>query len=164
MATPTNLPASQTTGNVLTAAYVNDLRGAFRILQVKTMETATLVTNSTTTFVGSGLTLSITPQETSSKILIFSVSSIAKTAGNLANAVNLRMRRGSTVLTSQTAVLYTGTTIIQVGTSPMIYLDSPNTTSATTYDVQFANFTAAAQAEHNANGSASTLVLMEVSA
>ena len=164
MATPTNLPASQTTGNVLTAAYVNDLRGAFRILQVKTMETATLVTNSTTTFVGSGLTLSITPQETSSKILIFSVSSIAKTAGNLANAVNLRMRRGTTVLTSQTAVLYTGTTIIQVGTSPMIYLDSPNTTSATTYDVQFANFTAAAQAEHNANGSASTLVLMEVSA
>jgi hypothetical protein len=164
MATPTNLPASQTTGNVLTAAYVNELRGAFRILQVKTMETATLVTNSTTTFVGSGLTLSITPQETSSKILIFSVSSIAKTAGNLANAVNLRMRRGTTVLTSQTAVLYTGTTIIQVGTSPMIYLDSPNTTSATTYDVQFANFTAAAQAEHNANGSASTLVLMEVSA
>ena len=164
MATPTNLPASQTTGNVLTAAYVNDLRGAFRILQVKTMETATLVTNSTTTFVGSGLTLSITPQETSSKILIFSVSSIAKTAGNVSNAVNLRMRRGSTVLTSQTAVLFTGTALIQVGTSPMIYLDSPNTTSATTYDVQFANFTAAAQAEHNANGSASTLVLMEVSA
>jgi hypothetical protein len=164
MATPTNLPASQTTGNVLTAAYVNDLRGAFRILQVKTMETATLVTNSTTTFVGSGLTLSITPQETSSKILIFSVSSIAKTAGNVSNAVNLRMRRGSTVLTSQTAVLFTGTALIQVGTSPMIYLDSPNTTSATTYDVQFANFTAAAQVEHNANGSASTLVLMEVSA
>ena len=164
MATPTNLPASQTTGNVLTAAYVNDLRGAFRILQVVHMETATLATNSTTTFAASGLTLSITPQATSSKILIFSVSSIAKTAGNLANAVNLRMRRGSTVLTSQTAVLYTGTTIIQVGTSPMIYLDSPNTTSATTYDVQFANFTAAAQAEHNANGSASTLVLMEVSA
>jgi len=164
MATPTNLPASQTTGNVLTAAYVNDLRGAFRILQVVSFETASLVTNATTTFVASGLTLSITPQATSSKILIFTVSSIAKTAGNLANAVNLRMRRGSTVLTSQTAVLYTGTTLIQVGTSPMIYLDSPNTTSATTYDVQFANFTAAAQVEHNANGSASTIVLMEISA
>lgn len=164
MATPTNLPAVEVSNTTLPAAWLNDLRGAFRILQVVHMETATLVTSSSTTFIGSGLTLSITPQATSSKILIFSVSSIAKTAGNLANGVNLRMRRGSTVLTSQTAVLYTGTTIIQVGTSPMIYLDSPNTTSATTYDVQFANFTAAAQAEHNANGSASTLVLMEVSA
>ncbi len=164
MATPTNLPASFTTGAVLTAAQMNDLRGAFRILQVVSFETATLVTSSSTTFVGSGLTLSITPQSTSSKILIMTVSSIAKTAGNVSNAVNLRMRRGTTVLTSQTAVLFTGTALIQVGTSPMIYLDSPNTTSATTYDVQFANFTAAAQAEHNANGSASSIVLMEVSA
>lgn len=164
MATPTNLPSSFSVGQTLTAAQVNGLRGAFRILQVVHMETATLVTSSSTTFVGSGLTLSITPQSATSKILIMSVSSIAKTAGNLANGVNLRMRRGSTVLTSQTAVLYTGTTVIQVGTSPMMYLDSPNTTSATTYDVQFANFTAAAQAEHNANGSASSLILMEVSA
>ena len=164
MATPTNLPSSFTSGDGLTAANMNNLRGAFRILQVLHMETATLATNSTTTFAASGLTLSITPQATSSKILIYSVSSIAKTAGNLANAVNLRMRRGSTVLTSQTAVLYTGTTVIQVGTSPMIYLDSPNTTSTVTYDVQFANFTGAAQVEHNANGSASSIVLMEVSA
>ena len=164
MATPTNLPASFTDGNDLPASELNALRGAFRILQVVSFETATLVTNSTTTFVASGLTLSITPQATSSKILIFTVSSIAKTAGNVSNGVNLRMRRGSTVLTSQTAVLFTGTALIQVGTSPMIYLDSPNTTSATTYDVQFANFAAAAQAEHNANGSASTIVLMEVSA
>jgi len=43
-------------------------------------------------------------------------------------------------------------------------LDSPNTTSATTYDVQFANFTAAAAADHNANNSTSSLVLMEISA
>jgi hypothetical protein len=164
MATPTNLPASFTTGAILTAAQMNDLRGAFRILQVLHMETATLATNSTTTFAASGLTISITPQATSSKILIFSVSSIAKTAGNIANGVNLRLRRGSTVLTTQTAVLYTGTALIQVGTSPMIYLDSPNTTSSVTYDVQFANFTAASQVEHNANGSASTIVVMEVSA
>jgi|688.fasta_scaffold1017937_1 hypothetical protein len=164
MATPTNLPSSFTSGDVLTAAQMNNLRGAFRILQVASFETATLATNSTTTFAASGLTISITPQATSSKILIFSVSSIAKTAGNVSNAVNLRMRRGSTVLTSQTAVLFTGTGLIQVGTSPMIFLDSPNTTSAVTYDVQFANFVAAAQVEHNANGSASTIVVMEVSA
>jgi hypothetical protein len=164
MATPTTLPADFNPGQVLTAGQMDGLRGAFRILQVKSFETASLATNSTTTFAASGLTISITPQATSSKILIFSVSSIAKTAGNVNNAVNLRMRRGATVLTSQTAVLFTGTALIQVGTSPMMFLDSPNTTSSVTYDVQFANFTAAAQVEHNANGSASTIVVMEVSA
>ena len=34
MATPTTLPASFTAGQVLTAAQMNDLRGAFRVLQV----------------------------------------------------------------------------------------------------------------------------------
>jgi len=164
MATPTNLPAAQTTGNVLTAAYVNDLRGAFRVLQVLSMETSSLVTSSTTTFAASGLSLSITPQSATSKILIISNSSIAKTAANVSNSVNLRIRRGSTVLTGQFALLFTGTGLINVGTSPMFFLDSPSTTSATTYDVQFANLVTAASVEHNANGSASSLVLMEISA
>ena len=34
MATPTNLPASFVAGAILTAAQQNDLRGAFRVLQV----------------------------------------------------------------------------------------------------------------------------------
>ena len=164
MATPTNLPASFSTAQILTAAQMNDLRGAFRILQVKTMETATLVSNASSTYVGSGLTLSITPQASSSKILIMTNSSIAKTGADVSNGVNLRMRRGSTVLTSQTALLFTGTGIVNIGCATMMYLDSPNTTSATTYDVQFANFVNAAAVEHNVNGSASSIVLMEISA
>ena len=35
MATPTSLPATFVAGNVLTAAQMNDLRGAFRIVSVK---------------------------------------------------------------------------------------------------------------------------------
>jgi hypothetical protein len=34
MATPTTLPASFVAGSILTAAELNDLRGAFRVLQV----------------------------------------------------------------------------------------------------------------------------------
>ena len=164
MATPTNLPADFNPGQILTAGEMDALRGAFRILQVKYMDTATLVSNATSTFVASGLTLSITPQATSSKILAISVSSIDKSAGNINNGVNLRMRRGSTVLTSQNAVLFTNSALIGVGTSPMIFLDSPNTVSAVTYDVQFANFVNTSLVQHNPNGSASSLVLMEVSA
>jgi hypothetical protein len=164
MATPTTLPAAFTAGQVLTAAQMNDLRGAFRVLQVVSMETSTTVSNSTTTFAASGLTLSITPSSTSSKILVMSNSAIAKTSGNASNGVNLRLRRGATVLQNQVACLFTGTAITNIGNSNMMTLDSPNTTSATTYDVQFANFTAAAAADHNANNSTSSLVLMEISA
>jgi hypothetical protein len=164
MATPTNLPAAQTTGNVLTAAYVNDLRGAFRILQVKSFSTSSVATNSTLTFAATGLTLSITPQSTSSKILIMTNHSIAKSAGNALNGLDIRIRRDGTVLQTQFYVLFTATTLVQIGTTSFFILDSPNTTSAITYDAQFANVVAAAQVEHNANNSPSNIILMEVSA
>jgi len=70
MATPTNLPAAQTTGNVLTAAWVNDLRGAFRILQVVQGATTTLASSTSSTFVDTNLSATITPQSTSSLILV----------------------------------------------------------------------------------------------
>jgi hypothetical protein len=164
MATPTNLPASFTVGQVLTAAQMNGIRGAFRILQVLQMETSTLVSNASSTFVASGLSLSITPQATTSKILVLANSSIAKTGANVSNGVNLRVRRGSTVLQSQNALLFTGTGIVNIGTATMMVLDSPSSISSITYDVQFANFVNASAVEHNANGSASSLVLMEISA
>ena len=164
MATPTTLPATFVAGNILTAAQQNALRGAFRVLQVVSMETSVVVSNSTTTFVASGLTLSITPSSTTSKILVMSNSAIAKTSGDANNGVQLRLRRGATVLQNQVACLFTGTAIVNIGNSNMMTLDSPNTTSATTYDVQFANFTAAAAADHNANNSTSSIVLMEISA
>ena len=164
MATPTNLPAAQTTGNVLTAAYVNDLRGAFRVLQTLHFETASLVQNATSTYAASGLTISITPQSTSNKILIMTSNSVAKTGTNANSGVNLRLRRGSTVLQTQIAVLYTGLAQVNIGTSSFLYLDSPNTTSATTYDVQFANYTNASLVEHQANSSASSIMVMEISA
>ena len=164
MATPTNLPAAQTTGNVLTAAYMNDLRGAFRVLQVVTATTTTITTSASTTYAASGLSASITPQSASSKILVMTSNSIAKTAGDVNNGLFLRLRRGSTVLQTQGYVLFTGTGLIQVGTTSFICLDSPNTTSATTYDVQFANFVAASQVEIQANNSPSTITLMEISA
>jgi hypothetical protein len=44
MATPTTLPASFVAGNILTAAQLNNLRGAFRVLQVVQATDATLTT------------------------------------------------------------------------------------------------------------------------
>ena len=166
MATPTSLPASQTTGNVLTAAYMNDLRGAFRILQVVQGSTATLVSNSTTTMADTNLTATITPQSSSSKILVMVSQSFSKSDGNTLNAVASRIMRGATnIMTFQGASLYTGTTLIIVGShASAIFLDSPATTSATTYKTQFANFTAAASVSANPNSALATITLLEVSA
>ena len=167
MATPTNLPASQTTGNVLTAAYVNDLRGAFRVLQVVQGTTSTSVTNSTITMASTGLTASITPQSTTSKILVVvNLNGGDKSSANANNAISARVVRGATEITKFAfSAGYTGTALnIRTGTLGTMYLDSPATIAATTYTVEFANITAAASVSVQIGSEMSTITLMEISA
>jgi hypothetical protein len=164
MATPTNLPAAQTTGNVLTAAYVNDLRGAFRILQVVTAFTATQVTSASATFIDTNLTATITPQSTSNKILVYVSQGIGT---NAADIVSLRTVRDSTTIDTFGHVNYSAAGfILNYGT--FISFDSPATTSATTYKTTFARTSGTSNAFVNyadANGQQrSTIVLMEISA
>jgi hypothetical protein len=163
MATPTNLPAAQTTGNVLTAAYVNDLRGAFRILQVVATTYATQVSSTSATFADAGLTATITPQATSSKVLvIYSHNTYADAA---TTGVSLRILRGATVLRTTQDLSY-GTTGGVSSYSTFLEFDSPSTTSATTYKTQFARTGGAGIAYVNTVGATSTatMYLIEVSA
>jgi hypothetical protein len=167
MATPTNLPATQTSGNVLTAAWVNDLRGAFRILQVVQGSTSTPTSSSTATYVDTTLTATITPQSSSSKILVL-VNQVGgdKSNGNANNAINLRLVRGATqiALIAHSAG-YTGTALnLRIAAMSTCYLDSPATTSATTYKTQFFSNSNAASASVQIGGDLSTMILLEVSA
>jgi hypothetical protein len=166
MATPTNLPASFSTAQILTAGQMNDMRGAFRILQVVSGSTSTIVSNSTTTLADTGLTATITPQSNTSKILVVVSQTYGKNAGNASNAVISVIKRGATtVSTFQGAALYTGTTLDFVGpAASAVLLDSPATTSATTYKTQFCNFTGAASVSANTNNALATITLFEVSA
>jgi len=166
MATPTNLPAAFTVGQVLTSTQQNDLRGAFRVLQVvQAVYSAVIVSNSTTTMADTNLTATITPQSTSSKILITVHQTFSKTDGNINNAVGARIMRGATAIhTFSVASGYTGTAISNILCLSAMYLDSPATTSATTYKTQFANFTAAASVGANTNNTPATITLMEISA
>jgi len=166
MATPTNLPAAQTTGAVLTAAYVNDLRGAFRVLQVvQAVYSAVIVSNSTTTMADTNLSATITPQSSTSKILVVVHQTFSKTDGNATNAVGARIVRDSTAIhTFAVATGYTGTTISNIMTISAMYLDSPATTSATTYKTQFANFQNNAAVGANTNNTPGTITLFEISA
>jgi hypothetical protein len=174
MATPTNLPAAQTTGNVLTAAYVNDLRGAFRVLQVIQATTSTVATNSTSTYADTGLTATITPQATSNKILVFvEQQGCSKSADSAFNAIGLQLVRGATAIQSFAQFAgYNGGAVARllvIGSQSTIYLDSPNTTSATTYKTQFRNVGsngANVKVQDNLGGvvNSSTITLVEISA
>ena len=97
-----------------------------------------------TTFADTGLTVSITPTATSSKIMVMAqVSMSASTNYRYA----IRLVRDSTDIfvgdssgsrTRATAAFQgTGTTQIDA-TFPVMFLDSPSTTSATTYKIQAA--------------------------
>jgi hypothetical protein len=166
MATPTNLPAAFTAATVLPAATLNNLRGAFRILQVVMGTTTTLVSNSTTTFADTTLTATITPQSSSSKVLVLvSHGTIFRSNGNVFNGVGLRLVRGATVIsTFGSGVGYTGTAIDLSTSCSTSYLDSPAVATATTYKTQFANNAAAALVQVQVSSTMSSMILLEVSA
>lgn len=165
MATPTTLPASFTAGQVLTALQMNDLRGAFRILQVVTATYSTETSSSVGTFADTGLTATITPKFTSSKILVFANhAGCAKGSGNINNTLNLKLFRGATELAFNNSIGANNSTVEMIFSTSILHMDSPATTSATTYKTQFANFGAAASCSVQRASTPSTILLMEVSA
>jgi hypothetical protein len=167
MATPTNLPASFTVGQVLTANAMDGLRGAFRVLQVVYGSTSTATTNATSTFADTTLTATITPQATSSKVLVLvSQNGCFKNNSNAENRMNVRLLRGATVIAkiSGDLFLYTNTAISNGGAASVSFLDDPATTSATTYKTQFQNPNNTSGVIVQEGSSVSTMILMEISA
>ena len=181
MATPTTLPASFVSGAVLTAAQMNNLRGAFRVLQVvQDIKTDTFTTTSTTFVDITGLSVTITPSSTTSQVLIianlayglpFSAGCFYRIAGGNATTY-VGDAGGSRVRSSFGGFFDTNGSNHQVGAS-IVYLDSPATTSATTYRVQAAVPTGnTAFVNRGGNDSddarfarsASSIIVMEISA
>ena len=118
-----------------------------QVLQAVTTDTATYGTQ---TFADiSGITIDITPAATSSKILVMTDMLLSTTGGY---SCAIRMMRDSTAIYLGTAAgnrpASSKSTISRVSVQPFslpaIYLDSPSTTSATTYKVQWLVETGAA--------------------
>ena len=116
------------------------------ILQVVSATKTDTATTSSDSFSNiSGMSVTITPSSSSSKILLIgyvciSVTDFQKrcylkiTGGNAANYIG---DAGTGVEAANVAVLRVNTNYGQLNT-PLQYLDSPSTTSATTYQVQWA--------------------------
>jgi hypothetical protein len=161
MATPTNLPADFNPGQILTAGEMDALRGAFRILQVVSASTTTLSSSTSSTFADSSLTANITPQSSSSLILVI-WSQDAFNSGS-GTGVSVRLMRGATVLDSITDFVF-GSNSNNLAHGTATYLDSPATTSTLTYKTQFARGAGAGTAFVQPNSNRSSILLFEVSA
>jgi len=92
-------------------------------------------TIATTTYTATGNTATITPSSSSSKILIIVAQANRKTNGNAATEAQSRLYRGASAIdTNQTySTCYTGTALELRVMNAVTFLDSPSTTSATTY-------------------------------
>jgi hypothetical protein len=140
--------------------------------------TATASTTSTS-YVDSGLTATITPVSASNKVLVFLNTMLSQSGGNL---IVVNILRGATVLISNTSGGVTdtddgwaaganhnstGNNRIS-GFPSLVYLDSPATTSATIYKMQFLATGDTGYinqwALNTDTGGVSTLCLMEVAA
>jgi hypothetical protein len=165
MATPTNLPASFVAGAILTAQQQNDLRGAFRVLQVKSMTYSTQTNKANDTFSGMGLSETITPQSNTNKILVIAhVNGMFKGSETANNSISLKMLRGATQIYLTENCLFTGTAIANRGTQTLVALDSPASTSSLTYSVEFSNPNNSSSVAVQFNGVTSSLYLFEISA
>ena len=155
-----SIAATQLTGTIAAAALP-----AGSVLQVVQGTYSTEVTSTTSSYVTTGLTASITPRSISSKILVFVSANGLYKVNN--TSIALRLYRGAgSIFQFETISGYTATaTGNAIGSVSTSYLDSPATTSSTTYTVYFAsasNVSIVYINGTNGGASTSTITLMEI--
>ena len=191
LSAPTSNPASDvtfklpqadgTSGQALTTNASGQLAFATvaggKVLQTVTGTTSTIHTNNSTTFADTGLSASITPSATSSKILIMLSQTYNITVGSGSSADaggSIRLLRDSTVIdpavnsggSAHKFYLYVaGTTNVQLNNCyNHNQIDSPNTTSSVTYKTQDARYNTNHQINTNPSSMASYITLIEIGA
>jgi hypothetical protein len=144
--------------------------GGGKVLQVIQDLQTGLVQTTSTSFQSTGLSVSITPSSATSKILVLGSISIAKTAGANATSVKLQIKRGATAIMDMGAqsAFTNDSSSNDVGFSAICFLDSPSTTSATTYAIEFASSVSGQTVYVNNYGPTDTvvssIVVMEIGA
>jgi hypothetical protein len=123
------------TGTIITSGTVGT------VLQVVEGSTDTGVTVSTTVYTDTGLTASITPSSASNKVLVIvsQQATLSRSSANTEFNLDLQLLRGATVLEAYEdyVLCATATGLVNLGTQICVtYLDSPSTTSSTTYKMQ----------------------------
>jgi hypothetical protein len=131
-----------TLGTVLEGKLTSGVKyPAGHVLQVKSMTDSVSATTGSTSYVATNTTLAITPSSSSSKILILVHSAIRGDGGSPVAKPQFVIYRGSTALSSYPmAAVMEGDQNGHNSQVSMNWLDSPNTTSSTTYTVYMRDF------------------------
>jgi hypothetical protein len=158
-AVTTTLTLPSTTGTLLSTA--NPQSGG--VIQVVQGTTTTNTSTSSTSFVSTNLTASITPKFSTSKIVAIISGAMYENASNNQGFVTLY--RNAVELSGQTfgfpSSVYSSAGGI-VGAIAFSYMDSPATTSSTSYTLYIK--TSAGTLNFNNANSLATIILLEVAA
>jgi len=152
-------------------ALTGTVTGAGAVVQVVTAKHDTAVTMTSTTAADTGLSAAITPTSSSNKILILVAQPvwIERSGGESMNGT-WSLLRGSTVLTSQIMDIQSGLNNDSnraLGLNYVeSYLDSPSTTSATTYKTQqkcgLSSASPQVTSQRGGSGFHATITLLEI--
>ena len=148
-------------GIVANAGISTTKLGTGAVLQVVTATDSTLRSTTSTTYVtGSNtLSVSITPSSASNKILILCSTAVQATGSG---ELNVTIYRDSTNLAG-TGFAYSYDTVAYASNNIGInYLDSPNTTSAITYEVYFRITSGTAQINVSNIGGVGSITALEI--
>ena len=158
----TSLPAAHLTGALpaISGASLTNLPGGGKVLQVINSSYSTQVNSVGDT----GLTATITPSATSSKVLVFASQGCARAAWSSGGVV-LILYRASTILVrfEENLALPGGGSAYQgifTAASSTTYLDSPASASAVVYKTTFGSTSGGMYAQYG--GSTSTMTLVEI--
>jgi len=146
-----------------------------KVLQVISATTTTATTIATDTLTDTGITASITPSSASSKVLVL-VTAEFKHFRNGAGFTGIaaELLRGATTIADWNKtdadefdfIQYAGSSAntYKSGTTTVVYLDSPATTSSTTYKLQARGYDNSVSVTFQKNSAISTITLLEIGA
>jgi hypothetical protein len=137
------------------------------VIQTVNASTSTQTSTASGSYVDTTLTATITPQFSTSKILVLvDHAGVGKESGGASQRIHIRLvRNGSQLYVIDELAAYTATDSTNViGSISTNYLDSPATTSAVTYKTQFYNHSGGGLVYVQWNNGTSTITLMEIAA
>ena len=167
-----NIQGSASSSNTINVASGHKISGAAgsiiapgQVIQTVYSQITSSETTTSNSYVDTGLHVTITPKYSSSKILIR--ASVCLYQPNNAGAASVTVKRGSTNLSSASygfGYIYIASGGGHVNQTPIEFLDSPSTTSATTYRVQISTGVGVnlGTAYISVNGTVSSITLMEI--